>query len=252
MTVSVCIPMYNESDTVENCAGQLYKMLRGYGERTGNSFEIIFSDDGSTDDGREKAERFAADHPGVRVIGYADNRGKGSAVREGVMASRGDVVLYTDCDLAYGVDVIEDAVGNIVNGDGAFKADVVIGSRNLTKDGYSGYGFIRRTVSKAYIKMLSLIGGFSLTDSQCGFKIFKTASAKRIFSLCECDSFAFDYEVILIADKLGMKIEEMPVKIINHRESTVHVAKDSLSMVKDVLKIKRRVKKLDTDRGGRA
>ena len=70
--------------------------------------------------------------------------------------------------------------------------------------------------------------------------------------LCECNSFAFDYEVILIADKLGMKIEEMPVKIINHRESTVHVAKDSLSMVKDVLRIKRRVKKLDTDRGGRA
>ena len=245
MTVSVCIPMYNESDTVENCAAELYKKMCSYREKTGRKFEIIFSDDGSTDDGREKAEKFAAERPEIRVIGYADNRGKGSAVREGIAASCGDVVLYTDCDLAYGVDIIEDAVANITDGGGSFKADIVIGSRNLTKDGYSGYGFFRKFASRMYIKTLSFIGGFSLSDSQCGFKIFRTESAKKVFSLCECDGFAFDYEVILIAKRFGMKIGEMPVKIINHRESTVHVAKDSLSMLKDVLKIKKRVKKLE-------
>lgn len=245
MTVSVCIPMYNESDTVEHCAAELYNKMRSYREKTGRDFEIIFSDDGSTDDGREMAERFAADRPEIRVIGYAGNRGKGSAVREGIMASRGDVVLYTDCDLAYGVDIIEDAVENIVDRDGTFKADIVIGSRNLEKDGYSGYGFFRKFASKTYIRMLAIIGGFSLTDSQCGFKIFRTESAKKVFSLCECNGFAFDYEVILIAKRFGMKIDEMPVRIINHRESTVHVAKDSLSMLKDVLKIRKRVKKLE-------
>ena len=244
MTVSVCIPIYNESDAVENCAEELYRKMCALRDKYGYSFEIIFSDDGSTDDCRKKAIRFSEGRPEVKVIGYGDNRGKGSAVREAVMASCGDAVLYTDCDLAYGTDIIEDAIGNVVNEDGVFKADVVIGSRNLTKDGYSGYGFVRKFASKAYIKTLSLIGGFSLTDSQCGFKIFRTESAKKIFSLCECDGFAFDYEVILIANKFGMKIDEMPVKIVNHRESTVRVAKDSLSMLKDVLKIKKRVKRL--------
>ena len=243
--------MYNESDSVENCANELLCWLRSYSARTGNSFEIIFSDDGSTDDCRSKAERIAADNREVRVIGYKDNRGKGSAVREAVMASGGDAVLYTDCDLAYGTDIIEDAVNNISDRNGRFKADAVIGSRNLTKDGYSGYGFLRKFASKMYIRTLSFIGGFSLSDSQCGFKIFKTDSAKKIFSLCECDRFAFDYEVILIARRFGMKIEEMPVKIINHRESTVHVAKDSLSMLRDVVRIKKRVKKLDIQRGGK-
>ncbi len=250
MTISVCIPIYNESDTIENCAAQLYVKMCAIRDKTGHSFEIIFSDDGSTDDCREKAIRFSEGRPEVKVIGYGDNRGKGSAVREAVMASAGDAVLYTDCDLAYGVDIIEDAINNVINEDGSFRSDVVIGSRNLTKDGYSGYSFFRKFASKAYIKALSLIGGFSLTDSQCGFKIFRTDSAKKIFSLCECDGFAFDYEVILIANRFGMKIDEMPVKIVNHRESTVHVAKDSLSMIKDVLKIKKRVKKLDIERGG--
>ncbi len=251
MTLSVCIPMYNESDAVEGCAAELLRKMRSFSGGTGNSFEIIFCDDGSTDDCRAKAERIAADNPEVRVIGYKDNRGKGSAVREAVSSSLGDAVLYTDCDLAYGADIIGDAVKRIADADGRFRADAVIGSRNLTKDGYNGYGLFRKLASKAYIKALSVIGGFSLTDSQCGFKIFKTESAKKIFSLCECDGFAFDYEVILIANKLGMKIEEMPVRIINHRESTVHMAKDSVTMLKDVIKIKKRVKKLTLQSGGR-
>ena len=243
MTVSVCIPIYNESDAVENCAEQLYKKMISLKEKCGFDFEIIFCDDGSTDDCRAKAEAFARGADGVRVIGYDENRGKGRAVRYAVEHTAGDVVLFTDCDLAYGVDVIEDAVLNIAD------ADILIGSRNLTKDGYDGYGAIRKFASKTYIKMLSAIGGLGVTDSQCGFKVFKGESAKKIFSLCECDGFAFDYEIILIAKKLGMKISEMPVSVRNHGQSAVHVISDSFSMIKDVFRIKKRVSRLDIPRG---
>ena len=236
--------MYNESDTVENCAEALLRKMVFISETKGYDFEIIMCDDGSTDDTRRKAEAAARSDGRIRVIGYKDNKGKGFAVREAVAASRGDAVLYTDCDLAYGTDVIGDALDRLIRG-ASFTSDVLIGSRNLTKDGYSGYGFFRKAASKIYIKTLSLLGGFSLTDSQCGFKVFGGECARRIFSYCSCDGFAFDYEAILIAKKLGMRISEMPVKIINHRESTVHVAHDSISMLKDIFKIKKRVSKLD-------
>ena len=242
MTVSVCIPMYNESETVDKCVTTLLRSIDSFADRHGWSFEIILCDDGSADDTREKALRYRENDPRVRVIGYDVNRGKGAAVREAILASCGDAVLYTDCDLAYGADIIEDAVERLTDGND-FSCDVLIGSRNLSKDGYSGYGFFRKTASKLYIRTLAVIGGFSLTDSQCGFKVFKGESAKKIFSMCECDGFAFDYEVLLTAKGLGMKISEMPVKIINHRESTVHVARDSMRMIKDIFAIKRRVSK---------
>ena len=100
-------------------------------------------------------------------------------------------------------------------------------------------------MSKTYIKVLGIVGGFKLTDSQCGCKGFTNEACKRIFSLCTVDGFAFDFEAIMIADKMGYKIEEIPVKIINHRESKVNIIKDTLRMLNDLRKIKARVKKLD-------
>jgi dolichyl-phosphate beta-glucosyltransferase len=97
--------------------------------------------------------------------------------------------------------------------------------------------------SKAYIKVIAVAAGFKLTDSQCGIKGFRADIAKKIFSNCEVDRFAFDLEVIMIATKLGAQIKEMPVKIINHRESTVHVLRDSVKMLRDVYRMKKRIKK---------
>ena len=118
-----------------------------------------------------------------------------------------------------------------------------MGSRNLSKDGYEGYTVFRKLASKTYIKVIAVAAGFKLTDSQCGIKGFRADIAKKIFSNCEVDRFAFDLEVIMIATKLGAQIKEMPVKIINHRESTVHVLGDSVKMLRDVYRMKKRIKK---------
>ena len=201
-------------------------------------YEIIFSDDGSRDGCGAMVREM--DLPRVRVVGYEQNMGKGYAVRTAMLAAEGDIVMFTDADLAYGTDVIKEVYETFQKNP---DADMVIGSRNLHKDGYEGYTAIRRLASKIYIKVLSIVGGFKLSDSQCGCKAFSGDAVKMIFPRCEVNRFAFDFECILWAVKFGMKIVEMPVKIINHRESKVNVFKDSVRMIKDLLKMKKRIKK---------
>ena len=161
-------------------------------------------------------------------------------MRTAVEASVGDCVIYTDCDLAYGTDVIFEAAKVIGGGEAA-----AVGSRNLSADGYGSYTFLRRVASKAYIKVIAAFAGFRLSDSQCGFKAFDGDCARKIFSLCTTDGFSFDLEVIKIAQKMGIDICEIPVTVINHRASKVHLAGDALKMLSDLHRIKKKVKKLD-------
>lgn len=226
--------MYNEISIIKETA----QTLSDYMSANFEDYEIIFSNDGSKD-GCDKAVE-EMNLPCVRVVAYEQNRGKGYAVRVAMLAAEGDVVMFTDADLAYGTDVIKKVYETFLSNP---DADMVIGSRNLSRDGYEGYTAIRKLASKVYIKVLSIIGGFKLSDSQCGCKAFSGKAAKEIFSRCEVDRFAFDFECILWAVKFGMKIVEMPVKIINHRESKVSVLRDSFKMVRDILKMKKRIKK---------
>ncbi len=235
MKLSVIIPMYNESSII----GSSVQQFNDYLSSNYEDYELIFSNDGSKDDCGDTVAAYAEKDPRVKLVGYEQNRGKGCAVRTGVLASTGDVVVFTDCDIAFGVDAVGRAVEHLSADP---DEDMVVGSRNLSGDGYEGYTFIRKLASKTYIKILGLIGGFKLSDSQCGIKGFRGEAARNIFSECETDGFAFDFEVIMLAQAFGYKIGEMPVKIINHRESKVHVMSDAVKMIRDVIKIKKRVK----------
>ena len=237
MKISLVIPMYNESAIIENAI----QTFSSYMDKRFQDWELIFVDDGSADGcgdavavAHEKDER-------ICLCRYTPNRGKGHAVRTGVLAATGEIILFTDCDHAYG----EEAVGRLADAVAEPGVDIVVGSRNLSKDGYDGYTFLRKLASKTYIRIIAMAAGFRLTDSQCGIKGFRADIAKKIFSHCEVDRFAFDLEVIMIATKLGASIGEMPVKIINHRESTVHILSDSVKMLRDVYRMKKRIKKQD-------
>ena len=198
MKYSLVIPMYNESSIVEDAI----KTFSGYLKNKYEDWELIFVNDGSKD-GCEKAVLKAAEtEPRIKLAGYTENRGKGCAVRTGILSAAGDIIVFTDCDNAYG----EEAVGRIADELAGSKFDMMIGSRNLTKDGYKDYTFIRRIASKTYIKIISVAAGFKLSDSQSGIKEFKKEQAQRIFRNCEVDRFAFDLEAIMIAQKLGYKI----------------------------------------------
>lgn len=230
--------MYNELSIIEDTA----RAVSEYMEKTFEDYEVIFSNDGSKD-GCDKAVE-ALNLPNVKVIGYEQNRGKGYAVRKAMLASDGDIVMFTDADLAYGLDVVKQTYDTFMaNPD----SQMVIGSRNLSADGYDGYTPLRKLMSKVYIKVLCIAGGFKLSDSQCGCKAFRGEAVKKIFPRCEVDRFAFDFECILWAVKYGMKITEMPVKIINHRESKVNIIKDTLRMLRDLRKMKKRIKRAPID-----
>ena len=232
--ITLIIPMYNESAIIKQTAIELDKYMSANFER----YEILFSDDGSTDRCGDIVRELEL--PCVRVTGYAQNHGKGCAIRHAMLEAKGEIAMFTDADLAYGTDVIKKAYDILSD-----KKDisVLIGSRNLSKDGYEGYTALRRLASKVYIKVLGLIGGFRLSDSQCGCKAYRHDAVRAIFSRCKVDSFAFDFESILWAQNLGFAIGEMPVKIINHRASTVRLFRDTVKMLRDVSAIRRRVRK---------
>ena len=237
MKISVVIPMYNEEKIIKDTAQQMHRYMT---EKFGDDFEVLFSNDGSLDNSAEAVR--SLNLSGIKVVGYDKNHGKGCAVRTAMLEASGDFIMFTDADLAYGTEVVGKLYESYLNSEGA---DVIIGSRNIDNEGYSDYTFIRKIMSKTYIKIVCIFGGFKISDSQCGCKGFDKAAAKKIFSNCEIDGFAFDLEALMIASKMKMKISEVPVKIINHRESKINIVKDTFKMLSDLRRIKKRVKKLN-------
>lgn len=239
MKLSVIIPAYNEEtiirDTVRVTTDALDAMLwRGVFD----DYELIFVSDGSSDATPTLLSEAEQQYPHVRACIYPQNRGKGYAVRTGILASVGDIVLYTDCDLAYGTDVIEAAVKQM-NDTGA---DVLLGSRAIHPEGYAGYTPLRKLASILYLRILGIAAGFRLSDSQAGFKALRGTVGRDIFAQCEIDRFAFDLEMLMRAQKAGCKVTELPIKIVNHRESSIHLVRDSIRMLKDIIKIKKSMK----------
>ncbi len=237
MKISVIIPMYNEELIVKDA---ICALDAGLSEYFGSGeYEMIFVSDGSKDSCMQIALDMIESHPALTVLGYENNRGKGCAVRTGMLEAKGDFVLFTDCDLAYGVDIISDFYNEFLKS----RSGIVIGSRALKGGGYDGYTFIRKVMSKVYLKFVCVMAGFDLSDSQCGIKGFSNEAAKAIFSRCEADGFEFDLEAIMIGEKMGYTISEIPVRIINHRQSKINPVKDSIKMIKQVRRIKKRVKR---------
>lgn len=235
MKISVCIPMYNENRIIADTA----RILSEYMAKHFTDYEIVFCSDGSTD-GCDETVR-ALHLPNVQVISNTPNRGKGHAVRTAMLAATGDIRIFTDADLAYGVDVIGRIADKFAE---TPRIALVIGSRNLCRDGYRGYTWLRKVASKTYIRILSCIGGVRISDSQCGCKAFSAEAAQKIFSRCEIDGFSFDFETILWASKMNMEIREIPVCIINHGASKVHVLRDAFRMLRDLKTMRRRIKKV--------
>lgn len=233
MKLSLIVPMYNEASIIEDSA----RTFSDYLSAKYDSYELLFVDDGSRDDCAARVE--ALQLPNTRVIRYTPNQGKGNAVRTGMLAAQGEIRMFLDADVAYGTEVIERAVAMFAEHP---DRDLVIGSRPLHPEGYAGYTFLRKLASETYIKVLNLVGGFRLSDSQCGCKAYRGKAAEEIFSRTETKGFAFDFETILWAQKLGYGIVEMPVKIINHRESKVNVLRDTFRMLSELRAIKKRIK----------
>ena len=225
--ISLIIPAYNEASIIKNTIETALDFLK----RSFSDYELIISDDGSTDETEMIAKSVIA--PRLRFIGHKPNKGKGCAVREGILAANGDIVVYTDADLAYGIE----AVGELINKLQSEDAEIAIGSRKLHPEGFKDYPIIRLLASRLFSFLTGLLAGFHY-DTQCGLKAFSAEAAKQIFSRCKSDGFAFDFEVMMLAKGLSFSVTQLPVKIINHRNSKVQVLRDSIKMFGDIIRIR--------------
>ena len=239
MKISIIIPMYNEEANIKNCVDTLQTECD---RQSDWQSEVLLVNDGSKDNCLEMAKELTKDDDRFTVLSYGENHGKGYAVRYGMLHATGDIRVFTDCDLAYGSEAIYKIARKLCDD----KADITIGSRAIAKDGYEGYTFMRKLMSKCYLKYVSLVAGFRYSDSQSGIKAFGAKAAQDIFSKCTVDRFAFDLEALMIADKFGYKVSEMGVKVINHNESNskVNPLRDIMNMTHDIKRIKAEVKAL--------
>lgn len=208
-------------------------------DELGEAYEVVVADDGSTDGTRAVLEGL----PNVRVVGYAANAGKGMAARTGILAARGEYVICTDADLAYGTAPF----GTMLEMLRAPGADIVIGSRRMAGGGRGTYPPLRRLASACFGLLARTVSGLPY-DTQCGIKGYRAVSAADVYGDCAVNGFSFDFEVLMRARAMDMSIREFPVVVLNFRESKVRIVRDSLAMFRDVFRIRRMVRK---DYGGR-
>jgi glycosyltransferase involved in cell wall biosynthesis len=195
--------------------------------------EVLVVDDGSTDATATTAAAILRRRSAGSVLRLPVNAGKGAAVRAGVAAARGASVVFMDADLATDLD---DLPGLL---DGLRTHDIVIGSRRAAGSVVSDHAS-RRGLGLGFNALVTALTGLPYGDTQCGFKAFRADAAKQLFALSTTDGFAFDVEVLLLAWRLGMRIDERPVRWQAMAGSKVSRLRDPLRMAADVVRVARR------------
>lgn len=224
------MPAYQEAHRLPGTLQRLDEYLRG---QFGEAFEVLVVDDGSRDGTAEATTRHGEPFHTIRL---PENRGKGAAVRTGVLATRGDQVLITDADLAAPIEELTKLQAHIE------EAPVVFGSRALRRELIEQrQPFYREGLGRAFNRCLHLLGVRGIRDTQCGFKLLDGAVARALFAEMTIDGFAFDVELLLLARRRGLPVVETPVAWNHVEESRVHLIKDSLQMLIDVIRLRRRL-----------
>jgi dolichyl-phosphate beta-glucosyltransferase len=198
--------------------------------------EIILVDDGS-DDGTDTVARsaLAASRLSASIVRLERNLGKGGAVRAGMLASRGRVVGFSDADLSAGVTDIERCFAVAESG----RADVVCSSRAAAGSVIPvRQPKFRELSGKAFNLVLRLLGLTRFRDTQCGLKVFTREAALRLFERLSVTGFAFDVEVLLLAERFGLRVAEVPVEWRHVEESRVRPVRDGLHMLRDAIRIR--------------
>jgi dolichyl-phosphate beta-glucosyltransferase len=166
--------------------------------------------------------------PRIRLIEYQPNRGKGYAVRTGMLAAEADFLLLCDADLATPIEELETLA--------AAHADIAIGSRALDRAKLEVHQpWLREFGGRVLNKMIQLLAVKGLKDTQCGFKLFTRDAAKAIFPRCKLNGFSYDVEALMIGKALGFSIEEVPVRWAHQEGSKVKVLRDAPRMLRDLI-----------------
>jgi len=202
--LSVVIPAYNESRRLPPYLAEVRSCLE---LRYGNRLEVIVVDDGSRDSLEQALSQAVAEWPSFRFLRHAENQGKGAAVRTGVLAARGELVLFADADGATPIEE-EHRLAEAIRGG----ADIAIGSRLATGLGVRrSRRWARGLAGRLFAVVARGLVGLSIRDTQCGFKMFRAAAAQRLFAMVCEPRYLFDLEVLALASRLGYTIAEVPI-----------------------------------------
>lgn len=227
MHLSIVIPCFNEEFRITPTLSKVEEFLLSKKYQS----EIIAVDDGSQDGTLHALEQFRkATKLPIRILSYHPNKGKGHAVKEGVLAARGEFILFMDADLSTPIQEIDHFLQILEQSE----ADVVIGSRNLPQSQVRRPKQ-REVLSKAFNLLVQALLLPGIRDTQCGFKCFRRAAALAIFGKGPASGLVFDVEVLYVARRLGHGIVEAPVRWDYSAGSKVHPLRDSARMLAALL-----------------
>ncbi len=228
-SLSVVIPAFNEERRLPATLREVHSYLC----QDEYDFELLVVDDGSYDGTRQASIQLESELPMLRTIGYAVNRGKGYAVRTGVLSSTRDAILFMDADHSTPIAEIESLWPLLGRG-----YDVAIGSRRMQ----GSRSVVRQPahrilMGRIFHEIISVAGLRGIQDSQCGFKLFRREVAIKLFSTLKTYGFAFDVEILLRARQLGYRLAEIGVQWVNSSDCRVNALRDSARMFLEVLRM---------------
>ena len=228
--LSFVIPAYNEEDSIENALGTLDGVVRD--KRL--PYEIVVVDDGSQDKTLSRAIKYASRNGHVKVVSYTQNEGKGYAVRTGFMQTKGDVVVFADSDMDIDLGAVSKYVDALEHG------DIVIASK-WHPDSVVSMTLTRRILSHGFNVLVRILTGAKLKDTQVGLKVMRKSAFVNIFPRLCVKRYAFDVELLAVANLYGLRIVQMPAQL---RISNSFRLKDVFKMFQDLLGIAYRLRVL--------
>lgn len=232
--ISIIVPAFDEQERVGDSIARILDFIGS----DKLSAELIIVDDGSRDRTSEVAETELSHHPEIvsKVIRYEDNRGKGYAVRTGLLASAADIALFSDADLSTPIEELPKLTGPIERGE----CDVAFGSRAIDRTLIGTHQPWRREQGGRVMNLvIKTMSGLPFMDTQCGFKAFNMAKFRPLVPLMTIDRFGFDVEFLYVAKYNGLRLREIPVRWNNVEGSKVSVLRDAKRMFFELNQIRR-------------
>jgi glycosyltransferase involved in cell wall biosynthesis len=229
--ISIVIPAYNEERRLPRSLERICDYLK----KRGWDGEVIVVDDGSTDQTARIVTEWQKQIPTLRLVQNGQNRGKGFSVRHGMLEARAGIAIFTDADLSSPIEEADKLLG--VMGGGEY--EVAIGSRAVDRRLITvRQSRFREIAGILFNKMVQLVTGLKIVDTQCGFKAFAVEKMRSVFEQQRIEGFGFDPEILFLAKRNGLRIAEVPVQWAHDPDSRVHMVRDSLQMCWELLKIR--------------
>jgi glycosyltransferase involved in cell wall biosynthesis len=231
---SMILPVHNEESKIEPCVKTLVKLFRSKGFKEIGTFEIIIAEDGSTDKSADVGRAMEKQYKEVRFFHSKSKLGRGKAVKNSIEKARGDKIGYMDVDMATDISHIKELITSLDD------YDYATGSRYASGSKSSRTGK-RLFFSRAYNLLVRLTFGSKINDHQCGFKSFRKSSIEKVNRFSKADHWFWDTESLVLANKMGMRVREFPVRWKESRTTTVKFKRDILGFMRQVIDLRIRL-----------